>query len=278
MGDPLEKKGRRKSKTMQDDFDDSKIFPQRLMEVLDDDANSDAITWLPHGRAFLIRDRLAFEEKVMPRFFPRKAKYSSFTRKLNRWNFVRVSSGPEIGSWYHEFFLRAKPHLAAQMFCKNARAKLAMANDLPAPQILEQSPLTTPSELSSLFDPIEFPREMPSSPPLASQPNLMAPALCTASAKDNGMGKEELYSMAYGTTNMMMLEQQIQQMQQEQARRLMMDRLVGSRLYHQEAAIPHVTSPNEMQAAQLWQMRELMSFGQRQRQAGSPYNGRASAA
>jgi hypothetical protein len=51
----------------------------------------------------------------------------SFTRKLNRWNFVRISSGPELGAYYHEFFLRDKPHLAAQMFCKNARTKLAMA-------------------------------------------------------------------------------------------------------------------------------------------------------
>lgn len=42
-------------------------------------------------------------------------------------NFVRVSSGPELGAYYHEFFLRDKPHLAAQMFCKNARTKIAMA-------------------------------------------------------------------------------------------------------------------------------------------------------
>jgi hypothetical protein len=61
------------------------IFPQRLMSVLSDDANSDAICWLPHGRAFIIRERNLFAEKVMPKFFPRKSKYSSFTRKLNRW-------------------------------------------------------------------------------------------------------------------------------------------------------------------------------------------------
>ena len=42
-------------------------------------------------------------------------------------NFVRISSGPELGAYYHEFFLRDKSHLAAQMFCKNARTKLAMA-------------------------------------------------------------------------------------------------------------------------------------------------------
>jgi hypothetical protein len=38
-----------------------------------------------------------------------------------------VSSGPELGAYYHEFFRRDRPHLAAQMFCKNPRTMLAMA-------------------------------------------------------------------------------------------------------------------------------------------------------
>lgn len=65
--------------------DDSKIFPQRLMEILSDEAAQEAISWLPHGRAFMVRDRQLFADQVMPRYFPRHAKYSSFTRKLNRW-------------------------------------------------------------------------------------------------------------------------------------------------------------------------------------------------
>ena len=65
--------------------DDSKIFPQKLMEILADEKNHESICWLPHGRAFTIRDRKLFAETVMPRCFSRKAKYSSFTRKLNRW-------------------------------------------------------------------------------------------------------------------------------------------------------------------------------------------------
>jgi hypothetical protein len=67
------------------DDDCQYIFPQRLMSILADERNSDAICWLPHGRAFIVRNRKVFAEKVMPRFFPRKSKYSSFTRKLNRW-------------------------------------------------------------------------------------------------------------------------------------------------------------------------------------------------
>jgi HSF-type DNA-binding len=68
-----------------DKDDDSKIFPQRLMEILSDPRSAGIIEWLPHGRAFLVRDRALFAEKVMPLYFSRHAKYSSFTRKLNRW-------------------------------------------------------------------------------------------------------------------------------------------------------------------------------------------------
>ena len=76
---------KRKSDIENDEEDDSKIFPQRLMEILADERNHDAICWLPHGRAFIVRKREKFAELVMPRYFSRKAKYSSFTRKLNRW-------------------------------------------------------------------------------------------------------------------------------------------------------------------------------------------------
>ena len=65
--------------------DDAKIFPQRLMEILDDDGNHEAICWLPHGKAFIVRKRDLFASMVMPKYFSRTARYSSFTRKLNRW-------------------------------------------------------------------------------------------------------------------------------------------------------------------------------------------------
>lgn len=68
-----------------EDEDDSKIFPQRLMAILSDELNQESICWLPHGNSFIVRNRKLFSETVMPRYFSRKAKYSSFTRKLNRW-------------------------------------------------------------------------------------------------------------------------------------------------------------------------------------------------
>lgn len=67
------------------EVDDSKTFPMKLVEILADERYQEAICWLPHGRAFIIRNRKLFAETVMPLHFSRKAKYSSFTRKLNRW-------------------------------------------------------------------------------------------------------------------------------------------------------------------------------------------------
>ena len=78
-------KPQKKNASQDDEEEDSKIFPQRLMEILGDVRNQEAIGWLPHGRAFVIKKRDLFAETVMPRYFSRKAKYSSFTRKLNRW-------------------------------------------------------------------------------------------------------------------------------------------------------------------------------------------------
>jgi hypothetical protein len=66
------------------------IFPERLMAILKDKTVQDVITWLPHGRSFVIIRPDVFAEKVLPKYLPpadarSSTKYSSFTRKLNRW-------------------------------------------------------------------------------------------------------------------------------------------------------------------------------------------------
>ena len=71
------------------------IFPQRLMAVLNDVSLSDVVSWLPHGKSFVIIRPDVFTEKVMPAYFPPvdargSTKYPSFTRKLNRW-YVQTS-------------------------------------------------------------------------------------------------------------------------------------------------------------------------------------------
>jgi hypothetical protein len=66
------------------------IFPTRLMAILNDTSLVDIITWLPHGRSFVIIRPDVFTEQVLPKYLPpadarASTKYPSFTRKLNRW-------------------------------------------------------------------------------------------------------------------------------------------------------------------------------------------------
>lgn len=83
-------------------------FPQKLMAVLDNDQLSDIITWLPHGKGFIILQKKKFAAEVMPIYF-KHSKFTSFTRKLNRWGFTRVPRGTEAGSYYHKVSVNVIP-------------------------------------------------------------------------------------------------------------------------------------------------------------------------
>ena len=52
------------------------------MEMLNNPANNEAITWLPHGKAFSIYKKKSFAEVVLPAYF-KACKYTSFTRKVS---------------------------------------------------------------------------------------------------------------------------------------------------------------------------------------------------
>lgn len=75
------------------------------MEILSNSQLSDIITWLPNGKGFIILQKRKFATEVMPMYF-KHSKFTSFTRKLNRWGFTRVTRGPESGAYYHKVRLR----------------------------------------------------------------------------------------------------------------------------------------------------------------------------
>lgn len=150
--------------------ENAKIFPQRLMEILSTPSNADAITWLPHGRAFIIINRQKFANTVLPAYF-RKTKYTSFTRKLNRWNFTRVTRGPELGAYYHEFFQRGNEALCTQMYCKNERAKFAVSKEPNSKEIKnENSESTAPQTVKPKPQPMNVNTPSPSTPPAPPSP------------------------------------------------------------------------------------------------------------
>ncbi|KAL7465373.1 hypothetical protein ACHAXS_005695 [Conticribra weissflogii] len=120
----------KKSPSMLDN-DVPMTFPQKLMEVLANREISDIITWLPHGKGFIILQKRKFAAEVMPLYF-KHSKFTSFTRKLNRWGFTRITRGPETGAYYHKFFQRDNHLLCMQMHCQSN--KLTSTNSPRAAQ------------------------------------------------------------------------------------------------------------------------------------------------
>jgi len=66
------------------------------MEILAEKEIEEIISWLPHGNGFIIHKKKTFATDVLPKYF-KASKFTSFTRKLNRWGFTRVPRGPETG-------------------------------------------------------------------------------------------------------------------------------------------------------------------------------------
>lgn len=87
-------------------------FPVKLMEVLQSGENSDSISWLPHGRSFLIVSPEKFTNEVVPKYFGREIMYASFTRKLFRYGFRQIAKGPDAESFIHINFRRDHPQFA----------------------------------------------------------------------------------------------------------------------------------------------------------------------
>jgi len=89
-------------------------FPILLHEIVTDPSTDDCVHWLSCGTRFMISDKKKFAEEVLPRFYGH-AKFTSFTRRLKRWSFTRVPSGPFMGSYYNANFRRGEPELAARV-------------------------------------------------------------------------------------------------------------------------------------------------------------------
>lgn len=94
-------------------------FPEKLHRMLkevEEDAtiSKKIVSWFPHGRAFAIHNQTAFVADIMPKYF-QQSRMSSFQRQLNLYGFTRITSGPDVGGYYHELFLKGRPNLAVHM-------------------------------------------------------------------------------------------------------------------------------------------------------------------
>jgi hypothetical protein len=86
------------------------------MEVLSRKEYADIIAWTPSGKAFNVINTKKFSAGILPTHF-KGAKYSSFTRKLHRWGFIRHYRGEEAGAFHHKYFQKDHLELVEKMTC-----------------------------------------------------------------------------------------------------------------------------------------------------------------
>lgn len=120
-------------------------FPLKLHELLekvDEEDLQHIVSWQPHGRAFVVREPKTFVADLMPRFF-RQTKLTSFQRQLNLYGFSRLTRGADAGGYYHELFLRGKPHLTTRMVRTKIKGTGYKAASNPAcePDFYNMSPV-----------------------------------------------------------------------------------------------------------------------------------------
>ncbi|GKY93709.1 hypothetical protein MPSEU_000338100 [Mayamaea pseudoterrestris] len=93
-------------------------FPLRLQRILDKleaDGETDVMSWLPHGRAFIVRDVNRFVNELSPVHF-NQSRYASFQRQLHMYGFSRITKNlADKGAYHNPNFLRGRPELAFTM-------------------------------------------------------------------------------------------------------------------------------------------------------------------
>mmetsp|Transcript_11346 Transcript_11346/g.17014 ORF Transcript_11346/g.17014 Transcript_11346/m.17014 type:complete len:167 (+) Transcript_11346:230-730(+) len=93
-------------------------FPLRLHKTIElaTKSNSPIVSWLPHGRAFMVHDKIRFEAEVLGPYLQIKS-MDQFKSQLASYGFRRLGrgSGCDAGGYYHELFLKRKDFLAFRM-------------------------------------------------------------------------------------------------------------------------------------------------------------------
>lgn len=154
------------------------------------------------------------------------------------------------------------------MFCKNARTKLAMANDTPEPAAaIKAAPETQTAAAAATI-------QQESAPVGQNYQNIPLGLLAAISKEPaQNQTRQESRKFDFTGSSLQLLERQLQLLQEEQAQRLAMYRLAMA-----NQTLPNMAPPQPQQAAGIQQMQQLMQMRERQRKGLVPRNGRASAA
>lgn len=66
-------------------------FLVKLFEIVDCDETKSIVTWLAEGDGFVIKNQIAFSEKILPKYFKHN-NFSSFIRQLNMYDFHKAKT------------------------------------------------------------------------------------------------------------------------------------------------------------------------------------------
>ena len=100
-------------------------FPMKLHNLLESLPDTEtAIAWQHHGRAFKINDKERMANEILPTYFNyERGQFASFQRQLNIYEFMRITGGPDTGTYYHPLFLRSRSELCELMHRKVSETK-----------------------------------------------------------------------------------------------------------------------------------------------------------
>jgi len=94
-----------------------KPFIGKLIEILNDESNSNIISWNYSGTSFIVKDPDAFSQVILPKYF-KSNNFNSFVRQVNMYNFHKVKNANFKGAncnpvyeFENENFIRDKPYL-----------------------------------------------------------------------------------------------------------------------------------------------------------------------
>jgi hypothetical protein len=155
------------------------------MEVLSRKEYDDIIAWTPSGKAFNVINSKKFTAGILPTHF-KSAKYSSFTRKLHRWGFIRHYRGEEAGAFYHKCFQKDRLELVEKMTCFKEGYKPFAPQKEEKTEIFHprSNPMATREAIASVLPPLPS-RFMPSMASWSPNPSIQQNGLMNAPADLN---------------------------------------------------------------------------------------------
>ena len=105
-------------------------LPITLMNLLTNDEYHEILSFLPHGKCFLIKQTKEFTKKLMQQHF-HLSKFGSFVSRLQRWGFAHLQDSilPGQHAFYHPLFQKGKWEPLGKMMYQ-AKSTKALKNKL----------------------------------------------------------------------------------------------------------------------------------------------------